>query len=310
MSVQAEPGATTSPRPPSTNASTSPTTAAGRRLGVRSHGLTDQGRLRTSNQDQFLIAELAKSMHIAQSSLAQPRTQYGEERGHLLVVADGMGGHAGGEQASALAVVSIEDFALNTLKWFFHLEEGEGQNVVADLQTAMRDADERVFQEAASHPELRGMGTTVTMAYILGATLFVIHVGDSRGYMLRDGKLYRLTNDHTVAQDLVNQGVLEPEVAAHHPYSHIITNAVGGTTHGLQVEVLKLEIAPGDRLLLCSDGLTDMVTDEGIAAALRDEPDPAAACQRLVSEANAAGGKDNITVVISHIAAAPGASAA
>src|SRR5512144_597092 len=147
-------------------------------LLVRSFGMTDRGRVRASNQDQFLIAELAKSMHVQQSSVAQARTQYGDDRGHLLVVADGMSGTAGGEQASALAVGSIEDFALNTLKWFFHHEGGDGQNVLVDLQAAVRQADGRVFEEAASHPELRGMGTTVTIAYLLGSTLFIIHVGD------------------------------------------------------------------------------------------------------------------------------------
>ena len=150
------------------------------RLLLRSFGLTDQGRVRKDNQDQFLIAELAKSMRVQQSSVAQASTQYGDDRGHLLVVADGMGGQAGGEHASALAVGSIEDFALNTLKWFFHQEGGEGQTVLGDLQAALRRADAQVFAEAASHPELRGMGTTVTMAYVIGATLFVIHAGASR----------------------------------------------------------------------------------------------------------------------------------
>jgi protein phosphatase len=275
-------------------------------LLVRSFGLTDQGRVRKDNQDQFFVAELAKSMHVRQSSLAQASTQFGDDRGHLLVVADGVGGNAGGEQASALAVGSIEDFALNTLKWFFHLETAEGQNVLVDLQAALRRADMRVFQEAADHPELRGMGTTVTLAYVLGATLFVIHVGDSRCYLLRAGTLYQLTHDHTVAQELVNQGIMTSEVAATHQYSHVITNSVGGTTQGLQAEVHKLPIGAGDVLLLCSDGLTDMLPDARIAAVLLGEPDPAAACRRLIDEANAAGGRDNITGIVARIEAPPG----
>jgi PPM family protein phosphatase len=275
-------------------------------LLVRSFGLTDQGRVRQDNQDQFLVAELAKSMHVQQSSVAQSSTQYGDDRGHLFVVADGMGGHAGGEHASALAVGSIEDFALNTLKWFFHHEGGEGQSVLVDLQTALRQADMRVFEEAACHPELRGMGTTVTMAYILGATLFVIHVGDSRCYILRAGLLYRLTHDHTVAQELVNHGIMTSEIAASHQYSKVITNAVGGSSQGLQAEVHKLAIGAGDVLLLCSDGMTDMLPDARIAEVLRAETDPAAACRRLVDEANAAGGRDNVTGIVARIDAAPG----
>lgn len=278
------------------------------RLEVRSYGQTDRGRVRPANQDQFLIAELAKSMHVQQSSLAQPRTQYGTERGHLLVIADGMGGHAGGEQASALAVGSIEDFALNTLKWFFHLEGGEGQSVLADLQAALRQADARIFQETASRPELRGMGTTVTMAYILGATLFVIHVGDSRAYLLRGGVLYRLTQDHTVAQELVDKGIMAPEIAATHQFSHVITNAVGGSNQGLRAEVHKLELGSGDVLLLCSDGLTDMLTDARIAELLRADVEPQSVCGQLIDEANAAGGRDNVTAVVARIDMAPPSS--
>lgn len=274
-------------------------------LLVRSFGLTDPGRVRPDNQDQFLVAELAKSMHVRQSSVAQSSTQYGDDRGHLFVVADGMGGHAGGEHASALAVGSIEDFALNTLKWFFHHEGGEGQSVLVDLQAALREADNRVFAEAASHPELRGMGTTVTMAYVLGATLFVIHVGDSRCYILRGGLLYRLTHDHTVAEELVKQGLMTSEIAASHQYSKVITNAVGGSSHGLQAELHKLAIGAGDVLLVCSDGMTDMLPDERIAEVLRAEADPAAACRRLVDEANSAGGRDNITGIVARIEAAP-----
>ena len=276
------------------------------RLLVRSFGLTDQGRVRKDNQDQFLIAELAKSMHVQQSSMAQASTQYGDERGHLLVVADGMGGQAGGEHASALAVGSIEDFALNTLKWFFHQEGGEGQSVLLDLQAALRQADMRVLEEVVSHPELRGMGTTVTMAYVIGATLFVIHAGASRCYILRAGLLYPLTRDHTVTQELVDRGLITTEIAATHQFSHVITNAVGGSYQGLHAEVHKLAIGPGDVLLLCTDGLTSMVPDARIAEELRAEPDPAAACRRLVADANVAGGHDNVTVIVARIEAAVG----
>lgn len=269
-------------------------------LEVRSYGLTSPGRVRKDNQDQFLIAQLAKSMHVQQSSLAQESTQLGDDRGYLLVVADGMGGHAGGEQASALAVGTIEDFALNTLKWFFNHESGDGEHVLVDLQSALSHADLRVFHEAASHPELRGMATTATIAYVIGASLFVIHVGGSRCYILRGGKLYQLTHDHTVAQELVDRGLLTPEIAATHYYNRVVTNAIGGATPGLQAEVHKLAIGQDDVLLLCSDGVSSMLSDARIAEVLA-MPDPAAACRRLVNEANAAGGLDNVTAIVARI---------
>jgi protein phosphatase len=268
------------------------------RLRVRSHGLTDPGRVRPANEDSFLIADLAKAMHVQQSSLDEPETHYGAECGHLFIVADGMGGHQAGEQASSLAVRTIERETLNTLKWFFHLQGPEEKNVLGEFQAALRHADRTLFEAADRRPEFHGMGTTVTMAYALGHELFVVHVGDSRCYLYRDGRLYRLTRDHTLTAELVRRGALQPEEAAHHPYRHIITNCVGGTDPGVEVEAHKLDLAPGDLVLLCSDGLTEMVDDGRIAEVLRDETDVKSACARLVEMANQAGGKDNITVVL------------
>lgn len=267
-------------------------------LAVRSHGLTDRGRLRESNQDQFLVASLTKALRVEQTSLDQPAVQYSQDQGHLLLVADGMGGHAGGEQASALAVDTIEGFALDTLKWFFHLRGQEADEALAEFQAALAQADDRIIREAAAHPELTGMGTTVTMAYCLNRELFVVHAGDSRAYLLRGDYFHLLTRDHTIVQEMVRRGYIKPEDAAHHQLRHVITNVIGGSTPGVDVEVHKLHLDPGDVLLLCSDGLTDMVSDPDIAAVLKAETDPKTACERLVRAANEAGGKDNITAVV------------
>jgi protein phosphatase len=270
----------------------------GPRLAVRSFGLTDPGKVRPRNEDNFLIAELAKSLCVRQSSLRQEQVHYSDQRGYLFIVADGMGGHQAGDQASSLAVTSIEAFTLNTFKWFFHLKGTEEKNVLAEFQAALRQADARLIDKADGHPEFQGMGTTLTMAYNLGVDLFVVHVGDSRCYLFRQGELRRLTRDHTLTDELVRRGALTPEDAARHPYRHVITNCVGGTVAGLEAEAHKLELAPGDALLLCSDGLTEMVPDESIREVLRTEDGPQAACERLVAEANARGGKDNITVIL------------
>ena len=267
-------------------------------LAVKTFGITDKGRVRSSNEDQFLIAELTKAMRIWQTSLPESKTQFGEEHGHLFLVADGMGGHQGGEHASTLAVVAIQQFTLNTLKWFFESNRQEAQRVLAEFQTAMRQADVRVRAEAAGHEELTGMGTTVTMAYHLGAQLCVMHVGDSRAYVFRGGELHQLTRDHTFTADLVRNGTIQPDAVGRHPFRHVITNVVGGNDVGVNVEAHALEVQPGDRLLLCSDGLTEMLTDDDIAATLRAEPDPEPAGRRLLAQANDAGGHDNITLVI------------
>ena len=276
-----------------------PVTQTGRHpLAVKAFGMTDKGRVRLTNEDQFLCAELTKAMRVWQTTLSEPKAQFGEERAHLFLVADGRGGHRAGEQASALAVVAIEEFTLNTFKWFFHSNGPEAQRVLGQFQTALRQADARIFEESADHPELSGMGTTVTMAYHLDSQLCVVHVGDSRAYMFADDELTQITHDHTLMAEMVRQGDLRPEQAARHRLRHVITNVVGGTEAGVDVEAHAFEVHPGDRLLLCSDGLTEMLTNEAIAATLRAAPEPEAACTSLVAQANDAGGSDNVTVVI------------
>jgi PPM family protein phosphatase len=267
-------------------------------LAVRSAGLTAPGRVRPANEDQFLIAEMTKSLRVRGSSLPEPHTRWGDETAHLFVVADGMGGHQAGEQASAIAVLTIEQFVLHTFKWFFHLRGAEEQNVLREFQAALRHADARVYEEAMRHPEFRGMGTTVTLAYCLGGELFVAHVGDSRCYLFREGALHQVTHDHTLVAELVSRGHLAPEQAAGHQLRHVITNVVGGNEPGVRAELHKVGLEAGDCVLLCSDGLSGELNDEQIAAVLAQEADPQRACQRLVAEAEAHGGRDNITVIV------------
>jgi len=269
-----------------------------RPLTVKAFGISDRGKVRTTNEDQFLIAELTKAMRVWQTSLPEPKLQVGEEHAHLFLVADGMGGHQAGERASALAVVAIEQFTLNTFKWFFGSNRTEAQNVLAQFQSALSQADARLLEEAAEHPELSGMGTTVTMAFHLGTQLCVVHVGDSRAYMYRDGELHQLTQDHTLTADMVRRGALRPDQVAGHRLRHVITNVVGGQELGVNVEARALEVRAGDRLLLCSDGLTEMLTNEAIAATLAAEPAPDVAAKQLLAQANDGGGRDNITLLI------------
>jgi serine/threonine protein phosphatase PrpC len=271
---------------------------ARRVLAVSSFGITDKGHVRASNEDQFLVAELTKAMRIWQTSLPEPNVRFGEERGHLFLVADGMGGHKAGEHASALALVAIENFTLNSLKWFFDSNRQEAQQVLVQFQAALRQADARILEESAGHAELSGMGTTVTMAYHLDAQLCVVHVGDSRAYLYRDGDLHQLTQDHTLMADMLRRGEIRPEQVAQHRFRHVITNVVGGNEAGVNVEAHALQMRPGDRLLLCSDGLTEMVMHDGIVATLLAEPSSETACRTLLAQANEAGGLDNITIVI------------
>ncbi len=268
-------------------------------LKLISCGLTHRGLVRPSNEDQFLVADLAKSMRIRQSSLAQAPTKFGDDEGHILLVADGIGGGNGGAEASAMAVVSIEEFLLNTLKWFFKLQGPEKDNVVAELQSAFRQADANIFAEAAQHAELSGMGTTLTLAYGVNSDLYIVHVGDSRCYLLRDGNLQLLTRDHTLAQEVLDSGTVASE-NVNRRFFNMVTNAVGGNRPGVRADVIKLRVASGDALLLCTDGLSHMVPHERIAEILNASSEAKPVCEQLVAEALKEGGRDNVTVIVGY----------
>ena len=174
----------------------------------------------------------------------------------MFLVADGMGGHAGGEVASRIAAETVEEHLLNSLKWFLRPRGDEGREVVKYLQSAVFEAEARVLGAAKRQPELRGMGCTLTLALAAGRSLFVAHVGDSRAYLLQGGRLYQLTQDHTLVNELAVRGHLGAQDPAPQ-LKHVITNAIGGSESGVRVEVTRAALGPGDRLLLCTDGLTD-----------------------------------------------------
>ena len=231
-------------------------------------------------------------------------TQFGRNRGHVFLVADGIGGNQAGEVASALTVVTIEAFVLHVLHRSSNLQVDDERRVVRDFKEALREADARILKEAAQHPEFAGMGTTLTMAFASGWRLFVIHAGDSRCYLFRDRKLAQLTLDHTLVGELARRGGLEPQALRHSPFRNVVTNALGGSEAGVRADVYKAHLKPDDVVLLCTDGLTEAVDDQGIAAILAAGGEPRAACERLVGEANARGGPDNVTAIVARFTAA------
>jgi serine/threonine protein phosphatase PrpC len=269
------------------------------RVAIHFGALTHPGKVRDTNEDHFLIARLAKTMQVCKTSLpGDGKTQVSEEEGHLIVVADGMGGAAAGERASALAVESVESFVQNTLQWFLHLGGRDEHVLLSELREGLERADRTLIERAQNNPALRGMGTTLTMAYCVGPELFIVHAGDSRAYLFRDGELDQLTNDHTLVQALVDDGVISSEQARRHARRHVVTNVIGGPRPGVFVEIHKLVARDGDRLLFCSDGLTEPVDDATIAEVLRDQPDPQACCNCLVDLALRGGGPDNVTALV------------
>jgi serine/threonine protein phosphatase PrpC len=268
-------------------------------LTLSAAGLTDRGRERPGNEDQFVIAEVRRVLQVEQSSIPQPHSLLGGALGHLLVVADGIGGHRGGDVASTLAVVGIENLLINTIGWLCQLH---GEGVLSELREALRTTDRWVDEAAGRSPEFRGMGTTLTMAYVSDRTLFVAHAGDSRCYLWRQGQLRLLTRDHTLVAELVSAGTLTPEQAEHHQMRNVVLNSLGGGNSAVKPEVHKHSVEADDVLLLCTDGLTGMLPDSDLSAILAQGATPEETCRWLVDEANRRGGRDNITAVVGRFA--------
>jgi protein phosphatase len=263
------------------------------------HGVTDIGKVRDTNEDQFLIADLKKSLHVFQTSLGvDDRTRlFGDSQGKLLLVADGMGGAAAGERASTLVVDSVVAHILNTLQWYFRLDEHSEEDFVEALSTALRRSEENLSAEVEAIPQRHGMGTTLTMAYIVWPRLYVVHAGDSRCYLFRGKQLTQVTADHSFAQELIDAGALEPEQADQSRWGNVLSNVIGGDGRDVKPEVKRAELSVGDTLLLCTDGLTNHVSDDQLIGHLDSRLSAEALCVQLVETAKISGGADNITVV-------------
>lgn len=276
-------------------------------LKVQSWGDTFIGK-RETNEDQYAITRLAKMMEVSRSSFPQPVLQQSTEEGHLFVVADGMGGHVAGEEASAIAVDSIEQFLLDTLKWFFCLPCEDGHEVLRDFQQALGQANARLVQRAEENPLLHGMGTTLTMAFYLHPHLYVAHAGDSRCYLFRERQLLRITQDHTFAEEMVTSGAMTPEEAEESTFRHVLTNSLGGGDRGVRVDIHQMDLMPEDRILLCTDGLSGVVEDTLIATVLDEYPDPREATERLIALSRELEGSDNATAIVVRLEVPPTSS--
>jgi len=214
----------------------------------------------------------------------------------MLIVADGMGGHAAGELASAMAVATFAEISE---------EDVAPQEVLEYLAAGVDLLSERIGDVIAAEPSNQGMGTTLTGLAWLGDRMAVVHVGDSRAYLLRDGALDQITKDHTYVQSLVDAGEITQQEAARHPRRNLLNRAVDGI-HSVEADLSMRETRPGDRYLLCTDGLSGVVSDEELAEVLRQDADPTGAVTRLVDMALEAGAPDNVTVVVADIRAADG----
>jgi protein phosphatase len=265
--------------------------AARGQVVVHVFGKTDVGRTREHNEDAFAIAELTSNDTTLQPDV---RTHVLGERGTLFMVADGMGGAAAGEVASSMAV----DVVLKELdqRWR-SAPSADADTFAAALKAATEEANRRIHRYAVEHPENRGMGTTATIAGLLGDTLYVCQVGDSRGYLVRDGVARQITKDQSLMQKLIEAGEITAEEAEHSDRRNIILQALG-PENNVKVDLTHQKVRRGDVLVLCSDGLSGQVRGDDIARVVSADSDLTAVCKRLIDAANESGGPDNITVVV------------
>ena len=243
---------------------------------MRAAGLTDIGKVRSINQDSFHLLEDKQ----------------------VYIVADGMGGHAAGDQASRIAVKTIAEILSN---YDFSQDDVEdetesGMSVEELIRYALQEANEQILLASLSNQHLQGMGTTAIVAVENKGSLFVGHIGDSRTYLTRESQISQITEDHSVVQQLVKAGAISEEEAQVHPYKNVITRCLGMQAN-VEPDTLELVLQPGDKVLMCSDGLSNMVSDKQMEEMVNQNT-PEEACQKLVDLANENGGTDNITVVL------------
>jgi PPM family protein phosphatase len=257
---------------------------------VHVFGRTDVGRTREHNEDAFVVADLTTGNATLQPEV---RSHSVGPRGSLFMVADGMGGAAAGEIASAMAV----DVILHELKerWIASPAK-DPETFAAALRAATAVANSKIFEFASSHPEYRGMGTTATIAGLLGDTLYLAQVGDSRAYLVREGQARQITKDQSLMQKLIEAGEITEEEAEQSERRNIILQALGPEAV-IKVDLTHQRVRRGDTLVLCSDGLSGQVRKDEIARIVSEEPELVTVCKRLIDLANEAGGPDNITVI-------------
>jgi serine/threonine protein phosphatase PrpC len=261
---------------------------------------THRGLVRANNEDHYLALRFGRSLETVSTNIAEGSLEPSfDETGYGMVVADGMGGMAAGDVASRTALCKLVEMVVNTPDWFMKLDRREDVARVSRRMTVrFRNIDDELRESAQNNRALMGMGTTLTVAVSLGWNLLLGHIGDSRAYMLRKKRLHQLTRDDTLAQALIDAGIADPEDTATRAMRHVLTAAIGSTGEPVDPQVQRLHLNHNDQILLCTDGLTAMVSDQVIASTLLEAPSANEACQRLVDLALNAGGVDNVTIVL------------
>jgi len=265
---------------------------------IDAYGVTHQGKVRKDNQDHFILCTLRKQLVVRSSSIpgAAELLSETERLASLAMVADGVGGAARGETASRMALGAVTKYVTRSLRCYYAADADDGQALQDALQEAARQCHAELLRRGEEDPDYRGMATTLTLYLGVWPRAYLLQVGDSRCYLLRNGELTQITRDQTMAQEMVDMGLLKAEDAAATKLAHTLTSAIGGRQ--TDPVVSRFDMTWGHVLLLCSDGLTRHVPDERIADVLRSMTSAKQAGETLLQEALEGGGTDNITIVV------------
>jgi len=262
-------------------------------------GLSHPGKVRPTNEDCFLVAQADRRMQVLLTNVPEgDLPDLNDATVYAMLVADGIGGAPAGTVASRTAIRILRDLLNDTPDWIMKLDEESAPRVLERTAMRFRQIEDAFIEQTKDNPNLTGMGTTMTAACIYGSNAVVSHVGHSRAYLFRQGRLQRLTGDHTVAQALANAGAIREEDVKTHPFRRTLTRSIGTKRGNAQAELHIVPLVDGDQILLCTDGLSNMVTEAKIAESLLKPENAADTCKALVDLALDGGGKDNVTVVL------------
>lgn len=260
------------------------------------------GKVRENNEDHYAITRRSRTREILFTNVETGDKALTEDHAYVLIVADGVGGRGFGELASELVLRFGWDLTDRATSWVMKFDPQEWESIRERILSYTTQIQAALMERAQSDPKLTGMGTTWTCTYLMGADGVLGHVGDSRAYLYRAGTLHQLSHDHTFAQELIDLGMPVEDTRR---FKHVLTNSFGARGEPVRTQIDHISLEDGDRLLLCTDGLTDMVTDEQITATLQGTPEPQRACDSLIERALGAGGKDNVTVLIADVSIEP-----
>ncbi len=264
-------------------------------LKIQSAAATHVGKVRTRNEDHHAVIRSRRSREVLFTNLKKDGLSFPEDEIYTMVVADGIGGGASGDVASQLALRTMFELTGRATSWVMRITDIDTQQVHERVDAYISEMQKTLCSYSEQDPDLAGMGTTWTSAHVFATETIIVHIGDSRAYLFSDSELQLITHDQTLGQNMADIGL--PEQTARR-FRNVLTNCLGGKAGDVHAEIYQVEFRSGDRLLLCTDGLSDMVTDSQIADVLKSECVAQAACDRLVELALDAGGKDNITLVL------------